>query len=283
MKTHGKFALPVLLTAAALTLGACGGPESGAGGQGQGGDGMQGMEGMDHGNNNANNNGGNGGGQQAGQETTAAPAAGESTGEAAGESTGMGMGETTGGATGMEGMQGMEGMDHGQTGAGGMAASSREMVMENGEYSDRAFIDSMVPHHQGAVDMAEVALENAQHEELRGLAEEIIGAQEAEIEDLRGIKQEEFGTSEIPSGMSQEEMDAMGMTDPGQLAGERPFDRAFIDAMTPHHRSAIAMAKVALEESDNQQVKGIARDIVDGQRRELAQMARWRGQWYPQG
>lgn len=275
MKTHGKFALPVLLTTAALTLGACGGPEAGAGGQGQGGDGMQGMEGMDHDNNNANNNGGNGGGQQAGQETTAAPAAGES--------TGMGMGETTGGTTGMEGMQGMEGMNHGQTGAGGMAAMSREMVMENGEYSDRAFIDSMVPHHQGAVDMAEVALENAQHEELRSLAEEIVGAQEAEIEDLRGIKREEFGTSEIPSDMSQEEMDAMGMTDPAQLAGERPFDRAFIDAMTSHHRSAIAMAKVALEESDNPQVKGIAQDIVDAQRRELAQMERWREQWYPQG
>lgn len=210
MKKYRKFTLPVLLTAAALTLGACGGQASGAGDQRQ----------------------------------------------------------DSGG-----GMQGMK----------GMAASSREMVMENGEYSDRAFIDAMVPHHQGAVDMAEVAVENAEHDELKSLAEDIVSAQEAEIEDLRAIKREEFGTSEIPSGMSQEEMDAMGMTDPAQLADKRPFDRAFIDDMTPHHRSAITMAEVAMKESDNPQVKEIAQDIVDAQKREIAQMERWREQWYPQG
>lgn len=263
MKRYRKFALPVLLTAAALTLGACGGQGSGADGQQQGGGGMQGM---DHGNNNDN------GGQQAGQETTTAPPTGEP--------TGMGMGETTGDNTGMEGMQGM---DNGQAGAGGMAARSREMVMEDGEYSDRVFIDSMVPHHQDAVDMAGVALENAQHEEIGTLAEDIVSAQESEIKDFRDIKSEEFGTSEVPSSISQEEMDAMGMTDPGELEDERPFDRAFIDAMLPHHRSAIVMAKVALKESDNQQIKGIARDIVDAQRREIAQMEQWREQWYPQG
>ncbi|WP_166178602.1 DUF305 domain-containing protein [Rubrobacter tropicus] len=135
----------------------------------------------------------------------------------------------------------------------------------------------------GAVEMAEVALENAEHEEIRILAEDIVGAQEAEIEELRGIKREEFGTSEIPSAMAQGEMDAMGMTDPQELADKRPLDRAFIDAMMPHYRSAIAMAKVALKESDNQQTKGIARDIVDAQRRETGQMERWREQWSPQG
>ncbi len=176
----------------------------------------------------------------------------------------------------------MKGMDHSKMddGSGGMASG---MVIKNGEYSDERFIDAMVPHHQGAVDMAEVAVENAEHEELKSLAEDIVSEQEAEIEDLRAIKREEFGTSEIPSGMSQEEMDAMGMTDPAQLADKRPFDRAFIDDMTPHHRSAITMAEVAMKESDNPQVKEIAQDIVDAQRREIAQMERWREQWYPQG
>ena len=266
MKRHRKLAVSVLLTVAALTLGACGGQGSGSGSGGQQqGDGG-GMQGMDHG-------GSNGGGRQ---ETSVA-SGGETTGGMPGGTTMMGMGETTG----MQGMQGMEGMDHGQMGAGGMAAMSREMVMENGEYSDRAFIDAMVPHHQGAVDMAEVALENAEHEEIRNLAEDVVGSQEAEIEELRDIKRREFGTSEIPSGMSQEEMGAMGMMDdPQALADEDPFDRAFIDAMMPHHRSAIAMAQVALRESDNRQIREIARDIVEAQRREIAQMERWREQWY---
>lgn len=55
----------------------------------------------------------------------------------------------------------MGGMDHG---SGGMAS---EMLMEDGGYSDERFIDMMVPHHQGAVEMAEVALRNAEHEEIR--------------------------------------------------------------------------------------------------------------------
>jgi uncharacterized protein (DUF305 family) len=177
---------------------------------------------------------------------------------------------------------GMEGMDHGNMdmGAGGMA---RQMVMEDGRYSDKRFIDAMVPHHQSAVEMAEVALKHAEHREIRNLAEDIVTAQEAEIEELKEIKQREFGTSEVPMEMSSEEMEMMGMTDPQQLAEQRPFDKAFIDAMIPHHESAISMAQVALQESDNPRIREIAAAIVDAQNREIAQMKEWREEWYPQG
>ncbi len=78
-------------------------------------------------------------------------------------------------------------------------------------------------------------------------------------------------------------MGAMGMTDPGELAGRRPFDRAFIDAMIPHHESAIEMAGVALDESENPKIREIARAIVEAQESEIAQMRRWREAWYPEG
>jgi uncharacterized protein (DUF305 family) len=187
--------------------------------------------------------------------------------------------EKSGGMAGMDHSQ----MDHGSMhmGSGGMA---RQMVMENGEYSDERFIDAMVPHHQGAVEMAEVALENAEHEEVKGLAEDIVTAQEAEIEQLKQIKQREFGTSEVPMEMSPGQMEGMGMTmDPQELANQDPFDKAFIDAMIPHHKSAIAMASVALEESEIPEIREIARDIVRAQEREIGQMNRWREEWYPQG
>ena len=179
--------------------------------------------------------------------------------------------------------EGMKGMDHSGMNHGRGGAASR-MVMEDGEYSDRRFIDAMVPHHEGAVEMAEVALEEAEHAEIKRLAEKIVSAQEAEIRELKSIKQEEFGTSKIPMGMNAEQIQGMGMTaDPRSLAREDPFDKAFIDSMIPHHRSAIEMAELAARETRNPEIKALANDIVEAQEREISQMKQWRQRWYPQG
>jgi uncharacterized protein (DUF305 family) len=185
---------------------------------------------------------------------------------------------------GEESADDMQGMDHSNMdmGSGGMMAPS-EMVLVGGEYSDERFIDAMVPHHQGAIDMAEVALENAEHLELLQLAENVISTQQAEIEQLRSIKEQEFGTSEVPMQMSPEEMEMMGMEDPAELANQRPFDEAFINAMIPHHESAIEMAQVALAESDNPAVRDLAGRIVDDQTREIEQMRGWLEEWYSGG
>jgi uncharacterized protein (DUF305 family) len=169
----------------------------------------------------------------------------------------------------------MSGMGHDHMGAS-------DSLLKNGRYSDERFIDLMVPHHRGAVDMAEVALENAEHEEIRHLAENIISTQQAEIEELRSIKEREFGTSHVPMKMNQQRMQAMGMIDPQDLANQKPFDKAFIDAMIPHHQSAIEMANVASERSYVPEIKRLANDIVDAQQKEIAQMEAWRDEWYPQ-
>jgi uncharacterized protein (DUF305 family) len=183
---------------------------------------------------------------------------------------------------------GMAGMDHDQMGHGSMGMGSggmaRQMVMENGKYSVERFIDTMVSHHQGAIAMAEVALKNAQHEEIKDLSRNIVSTQRAEIEELKSIKKEEFGTSNVPMGMSQEQIRGMGMMmDSQELARSEPFDRAFIDAMIPHHQSAIEMAKVAYEKSENPRIKKLAENIVSAQQAEIEQMKRWREQWYPEG
>jgi uncharacterized protein (DUF305 family) len=176
---------------------------------------------------------------------------------------------------------GMAGMDHGQMGRGSMASG---MVMENGRYSDERFIDAMVPHHQGAIAMAEVALKNAEHEEIIELSRNIISTQQAEIEELKSIKKEEFGTSQVPMEMSPQQTRGMGMMmNPEQLAHRKPFDRAFIDAMIPHHQSAIEMARVALENSNNPKIKELAQNIVSAQQREIEQLQAWRREWYPEG
>jgi uncharacterized protein (DUF305 family) len=179
-------------------------------------------------------------------------------------------------------------MDHGQMGHGSMGMGSkgmaRQMVMQNGEYSDERFIDAMVPHHQGAIEMAEVALDNAEHEEIKDLSRNIVSTQQAEIEELKSIKKEEFGTSRVPMEMSKEQMRSMGMTmNPQHLAQSKPFDEAFIDAMIPHHQSAVYMAQVAREKSKIPEVKDLAENIVSAQQREIEQMKQWRERWYQEG
>jgi uncharacterized protein (DUF305 family) len=61
----------------------------------------------------------------------------------------------------------------------------REMALELTGDPDLDFARGMIPHHQGAIEMARVVLEYGQDEELRKLAEAIVAAQEAEIAFLR--------------------------------------------------------------------------------------------------
>ena len=184
-----------------------------------------------------------------------------------------------------ESADGMQHMDHSKMDmrSGGMMDPSH-MLMENGEYSDERFIDAMAPHHQGAVEMAEVALVRAEHPELRQLAQNIIADQSAEIERLRAIKEREFGSSDLPTEMSSEEMEMMGMMeDPQELANQEPFDRAFIDEMIPHHVAAIEMAWVAQENTANDEIRELAQGIVEVQEAEIAQLTEWRREWYGEG
>jgi uncharacterized protein (DUF305 family) len=58
---------------------------------------------------------------------------------------------------------------------------------------DQRFIDAMISHHQGAIDMAKMAIDNAEHEEIKTLAQDIITAQEAEIAQMQAWRSEWFG------------------------------------------------------------------------------------------
>jgi uncharacterized protein (DUF305 family) len=82
----------------------------------------------------------------------------------------------------------------GQPGDGGAATEAyraasermhREMMVEFTGDPDVDFARAMIPHHQGAIDMAEVVLAHGQDPEIRALAEAVIAAQENEIALLR--------------------------------------------------------------------------------------------------
>jgi uncharacterized protein (DUF305 family) len=67
-----------------------------------------------------------------------------------------------------------------------MSDMTASLQGKTGDDFDRAFISEMITHHEGAVDMAELALQNAGHSEIKQLAQNIISAQTAEIANMRG-------------------------------------------------------------------------------------------------
>ena len=66
-----------------------------------------------------------------------------------------------------------------------MERMHRDMAIKLTGNADRDFASGMVPHHQGAIDMARVELAHGTDPELRRLAEDIIAAQEKEIAFMR--------------------------------------------------------------------------------------------------
>lgn len=59
------------------------------------------------------------------------------------------------------------------------------LVGKTGDAFDQAFLAEMIVHHEGAVEMAELALTNAKHEEIKNLASLIIEAQNKEITEMK--------------------------------------------------------------------------------------------------
>lgn len=73
--------------------------------------------------------------------------------------------------------------DHGSMSMDDMSAM---LEGKSGDAFDEAFIRGMIPHHQGAIDMALQARERAGHEEIKRMADEIIEAQQREIDMMNG-------------------------------------------------------------------------------------------------
>lgn len=176
-----------------------------------------------------------------------------------------------------------------------MNHGSMDMSMDLGpkdEAFDLRFIDAMVPHHEGAVNMAQTALQKSKRTEIQQLAQSIIAAQDQEISQMQEWRKAWYPTmSETPmmydAGMGHmmpmsDEMRTNMMMSGDLGAADNQFDLRFIDAMIPHHQGAIDMANQALEKSDRPEIKQLAQAIISSQQTEIDQMKQWKQQWYGQ-
>lgn len=72
-----------------------------------------------------------------------------------------------------------------QTSVSSMQESVDSLKDKTGEDFDQAFINEMIAHHQGAIDMAQLAQTQANHDEIKQLSKEIISAQEKEMQLMK--------------------------------------------------------------------------------------------------
>lgn len=73
-----------------------------------------------------------------------------------------------------------------------MTSMNANLEGKTGDAFDRVFLDEMIVHHQGAVSMANLALTNAGHQEIKDLAAGIIAAQNKEIAEMKAWQQAWF-------------------------------------------------------------------------------------------
>ena len=178
------------------------------------------------------------------------------------------------------------GMGRGLSGPGRMAAQSM----------DQHFIVMMIPHHDGAIAMADLALTRARTPEIKALTRSIKASQTQENAQMRTWYRQWFG-GDVPSwttagamgmgGMGMGMGGAMGMgggmgmgTSLAALKNAADFDRAFIEQMIPHHRMGVMMASMAQTNSQHPQLRAMQQAMVKAQSQEIEQMAHWYRQWF---
>lgn len=163
------------------------------------------------------------------------------------------------------------GMNHETTTASAAASAEHNDA-------DITFAQMMIPHHQQAVDMADMAAEKATDARVKTLASKIQGAQAPEIEQLTTML-ETWGTkveaTDMP-GMNHGSMGDGMMTDDQMTQLEQStgadFDTMWLQMMIEHHEGAVTMAKTELAQGKNPDAKTLAQKIIDAQETEITEM-----------
>ncbi len=170
-------------------------------------------------------------------------------------------------------------------------SSSSGAVVATGSDADIIFAQLMISHHGQAVQMADMALQQANSAEVTDLATQIKAAQDPEIGQMRGWLQQ-WGAPEQMDGMDHGAMghgdtdsdsgDSGGQSAGGMMsdadmgalgnASGADFDRMWLTMMIAHHEGAIKMAEQVKAESTNPDVTALADAVVAGQKKEIDTM-----------
>ena len=144
---------------------------------------------------------------------------------------------------------------------------------------DVMFVQMMIPHHQQAIAMAQMALdEPTSSTKVKELATQIKDAQDPEIQLmdtwLNGWKESDLAPTSHGMDMSSGMMTDAEMTELMKQQGVA-FDQMWTEMMIAHHQGAVAMANDVLANSTNTDVRALAQAVISVQEKEIAMMKGW--------
>lgn len=158
-----------------------------------------------------------------------------------------------------------------------MAQDTAKLKTLSGKDFEVAYMQMMIPHHQSAVEMAQMVAGKAVHPELTSLAQSIISSQQQEIGEMQTWLKDWYGISNptiVPMAGMDQSMPAMQ-----QLTGA-DFERAFLMMMPMHHQGAVNMSVLAPGRATHPELLQLAQSIVTSQKQEIGQMSSWAMSWY---
>ena len=180
------------------------------------------------------------------------------------------------------------GMNHDGMKKGGMMNHNMDVGPAGANY-DLRFLDSMIPHHQGALVMAQEVLTKSKRPELIKLAKGIITDQNKEIAQMKLWRKQWYPKASATPIMWHAAMNhEMAMTAEHKQSmmmsmslgkADAGFDVRFLDAMIPHHQGAVTMGQDALLKSKRPQMKKLAQNIIKSQQVEIDLMTQWQKEW----
>ncbi|HBO54881.1 DUF305 domain-containing protein [Cumulibacter manganitolerans] len=143
--------------------------------------------------------------------------------------------------------------------------------------ADVTFATGMIPHHQQAIEMADMALEQAQDPQVKELADQIKGAQQPEIDQLTEwlTAWDEPVPSDSTGGHSGHDMSGMMSEEDMQMlkqASGTEFDTMWLEMMIEHHKGAVEMAQTEQSDGEYPEAIEMAKQIISSQQEEIDQM-----------
>jgi len=147
---------------------------------------------------------------------------------------------------------------------------------------DLQFLDTMIAHHEGAIEMAKAAETKTQIAELKSFAAKIVADQQRENNEMKRWRDGWFAGK--PSALNMEmagmkdSMKGMNTTKMNAASGS-VFDLEFVNQMIPHHQGAILMAREALTKAEHPEIKTLANQIIKAQEAEIKMMQDWKAKW----